>query len=326
MKKECEIVQDLLPLYIDEVASKSSRELVEQHLEGCETCRRAKQDMEMLPAERMLLEERGQVLEHHRRKERSLAWKLGFGISAIFFLVMLIMMLVLMSGNVGIGEVVMTFLGLAIAMGVTVVPLMSVRHKLANAIIATSFAIVLTEVAYSVLYGGPILATVIATIFGLSIPFFPIVIYAYPIPGVLTGHKGAITMLWDSVFAYATIFFVNAAIYPKDKMLEATVPVMQGMTVALVCLWLIFYVIRYVRMKNALSKAGVVSILISLALAVMQNPMNNVLNGTSPLISMPNFAVWNEASANANISAIILFVGLAVGGGLIIGGILREKR
>lgn len=35
----CDIVQDLLPLYAENVASDSSRQLVEQHLQTCETCR-----------------------------------------------------------------------------------------------------------------------------------------------------------------------------------------------------------------------------------------------------------------------------------------------
>lgn len=38
MKLSCEIVQDLLPLYQDEVCSPQSREAVEQHLRNCECC------------------------------------------------------------------------------------------------------------------------------------------------------------------------------------------------------------------------------------------------------------------------------------------------
>ena len=32
----CKIVQDLLPLYHDEVVSEESREIVDEHLETCE--------------------------------------------------------------------------------------------------------------------------------------------------------------------------------------------------------------------------------------------------------------------------------------------------
>ena len=35
----CEIIQDLLPSYIDNICSKSSRELVEEHLKSCMKCK-----------------------------------------------------------------------------------------------------------------------------------------------------------------------------------------------------------------------------------------------------------------------------------------------
>lgn len=35
----CNIIQDLLPLYADDVVSPQSREMVENHLRGCESCR-----------------------------------------------------------------------------------------------------------------------------------------------------------------------------------------------------------------------------------------------------------------------------------------------
>ncbi|MDO4565232.1 MAG: zf-HC2 domain-containing protein [Clostridia bacterium] len=41
MKHNCEIIQDLLPLYADELASPSTRELVEEHLKDCEACKSA---------------------------------------------------------------------------------------------------------------------------------------------------------------------------------------------------------------------------------------------------------------------------------------------
>lgn len=55
MKLSCEIVQDLLPLYCDGVCSAESRQAVEAHLEGCETCRAdvrlMEQDMSAAPAQ-----------------------------------------------------------------------------------------------------------------------------------------------------------------------------------------------------------------------------------------------------------------------------------
>lgn len=41
----CNVICDLLPLYIDEVCSPESRELVEAHLEECEACRKTLEQM-----------------------------------------------------------------------------------------------------------------------------------------------------------------------------------------------------------------------------------------------------------------------------------------
>lgn len=39
-KRECDIIKDLLPSYVDEICSEASREWVEEHLKGCEDCKR----------------------------------------------------------------------------------------------------------------------------------------------------------------------------------------------------------------------------------------------------------------------------------------------
>ncbi|MBQ6807107.1 MAG: zf-HC2 domain-containing protein, partial [Lachnospiraceae bacterium] len=43
---QCPVIQDLLPLYHDDVCSKESRELVKKHLENCDICRRMEKELE----------------------------------------------------------------------------------------------------------------------------------------------------------------------------------------------------------------------------------------------------------------------------------------
>ena len=45
MKIKCEVINDLLPLYVDDVLSKESRELVEEHISECENCRKTLENM-----------------------------------------------------------------------------------------------------------------------------------------------------------------------------------------------------------------------------------------------------------------------------------------
>lgn len=45
MKTDCNIIKDLIPLYIDKVCSKKSSDLIEEHLKECNECRQYMDDM-----------------------------------------------------------------------------------------------------------------------------------------------------------------------------------------------------------------------------------------------------------------------------------------
>lgn len=45
MKITCNIIEDLLPLYIDDMVSEDSRQLVEEHLKECAACRKMLDEM-----------------------------------------------------------------------------------------------------------------------------------------------------------------------------------------------------------------------------------------------------------------------------------------
>ena len=51
---KCTIIQDVLPLYIDEVVSQDTKEMVDEHLQHCEKCQKEYESMKRelyIPAE-----------------------------------------------------------------------------------------------------------------------------------------------------------------------------------------------------------------------------------------------------------------------------------
>lgn len=80
---ECGIIQDLLPLYYDDVCTPASKELVQRHLEYCAACRALYEDLEDRSVDCVIEAESRQVLERHARKERTAAWKAGLIISVL---------------------------------------------------------------------------------------------------------------------------------------------------------------------------------------------------------------------------------------------------
>ncbi|MDU7709694.1 MAG: zf-HC2 domain-containing protein [Clostridium sp.] len=39
MEITCNIIQDILPLYAEDIASQDSKKMIEEHISSCETCR-----------------------------------------------------------------------------------------------------------------------------------------------------------------------------------------------------------------------------------------------------------------------------------------------
>ncbi len=66
MKKECRIIQDLLPLYIDEVVSKESNDFIEKHLQECKQC---KEMLNLLKQEEQVsnIDEKEAIRKFHKK-------------------------------------------------------------------------------------------------------------------------------------------------------------------------------------------------------------------------------------------------------------------
>ena len=70
MSKQCEVIQDLLPLYVDGACSESSTEMIKEHLETCSECRQIYQQLCSHTSEEILQKEKDGVISRHSRKLR----------------------------------------------------------------------------------------------------------------------------------------------------------------------------------------------------------------------------------------------------------------
>lgn len=65
---ECDIVQDLLPLYYDHACSPASCELVRQHLADCADCEKIYEDLANHTIDNVIETESREILERHAKK------------------------------------------------------------------------------------------------------------------------------------------------------------------------------------------------------------------------------------------------------------------
>ena len=261
----CEIIQDILPLYHDHVCSDKSRALVEEHLEGCTACSDMLAAMDDDKIETDLLTETHDVLKKHEKKERSLAFKTGIIFAGILILPVVIAIMITLPGYSDWKTDAVLIASMLLVAGLTVVPLVSTRKRLSKTIIfsttALLFVIFFTEMFFTdggILYFAE---TAFSTIFGLSIPLFPVLVWQADLPDTLKKHRGILCMSWDTLWFYLMIFAFCIA-YP-----DSVHDLIFVSSFFVAAIWLLFLVIRYLPF-NGLIKTGVSVVICGMCIAI----------------------------------------------------------
>ena len=152
---------------------------------------------------------------------------------------------------------------------------------------------------------------------------FPIVICLVSLPPVLSDKKALITMTWDTLWLFLTMFIVyyhSGFTGMKD-----------GYTVAVVLMlgvWLVFLVIRYLPV-NGLIRAGISTIISVIWFVFANDFLEYILNKDKAIaISNMNLSDWStDISINGNVLFITLLSGCIIGVVLIgIGALLMRKK
>ena len=140
---ECDIVQDLLPLYYDHACSPASCELVRQHLADCADCEKIYEDLANHTIDNVIETESREILERHAKKERNLAYKAGIVIAALLLVPILITFIVSMAGGSGLGVFSVVTASMMLVAALTVVPLISSQKRLMKCILCGVGALLL---------------------------------------------------------------------------------------------------------------------------------------------------------------------------------------
>ncbi len=73
MSKECDVVRDLLPLYVDGACSEASADMIRNHLANCTDCYAIFQQMCSDTNEELLKKETESIVRRHEKKEKTKA-------------------------------------------------------------------------------------------------------------------------------------------------------------------------------------------------------------------------------------------------------------
>lgn len=323
MKYPCDMVQDLLPLYHDEVCSPSSKKIVEEHLPACEACQSILKQIENDTCSQELRQERTAVVGRYTQRVKRRSLLVGLCLSAVLALPVLVCLIC----NLAVGRALDWFFivltALMVFASLTVVPLVVETKKLLWTLGSFTTSLLLLLLTCCLYVGGDwFFVAAVPILFGLSVLFLPFVLSQLPLRGFAARQKGLIAMAVDTALLYAVIItsglYAGGAGYWKA-----------ALSITSVCAavpWALFILIRYLK-TNGLVKAG-------LCTAVCGVFMANVHSIVAFLTGIPagytlfqaDLLVWNNATINPNCYLIILLGSLFTAALLLLLGFLRRGK
>ena len=211
MKMNCEVVRDLLPLYADEVCSKESRGLVEEHLTDCPECRNLLKKLRETGIESDLQNEKKDVLKYGEKKFKTRSAQVGSVVAGIFMIPILICLIINLASGNGLGWFFIVLASLLVAASLIIVPLMVPEDKLFWTFCAFCASLmVLLAVVCLYTKGKWFWIASSATLFGLGLIFLPFVVKARPVRELIgNSDRRLIVIVLDCVlfaFMMSTIF------------------------------------------------------------------------------------------------------------------------
>ena len=285
MNQNCEMVQDLLPLYLDEVCSDASRDFVGKHLENCPECNAVFMQMCGLNMIERLTEEREGVISHQARATRSKSFKAGMILAAIFLLPIFICLIV----NLAVSHTLSWFFFVPVSImpvaAVTLIPLMVRENRFfMTTSVCVGSVLLLLAVCAGLTGGGWFGIAASALLLGTAVFFLPFLVRRSPLRERLGNHKLLFVLGVDTLLFYLMFFCIAISIGASkhwwNVVLSISLPIWAF-------IWGIFLVVRSVRGSGWMKAAFLVAYLGGFSIVVV-NLIRHLLNVE---IMMPQFVL-----------------------------------
>ena len=252
MKYECDVIEDLLPLYKDGVCSKASLKAVEEHLAECPKCTQMLNALKDTVIDELIVRERDEVIDSQSRFFKRRSAVIGSVLAAVFALPILICLIVdLASGN-GLGWFFIVFASMLIPTSIFVVPLMAPKNRMFLTMCSFTFSVILLLAVICIYSRGSwFFIAASSVLFGLSLCFVPFIVCRRPVNAYLKNYKGLAAMTIITATFFLMMICIGIHVASRKYFILAF-----GISVPMVLLvWVVFLIIRYMP-ANGFVKAG----------------------------------------------------------------------
>ena len=328
LRYECELIQDLLPLYQDGVCSDSSKKVVENHLKDCGNCRKVAQKLKNFEVDELLAQEKSTVLMTHEKKERRRTLTAGIATACILMIPVIVCLICNIAIGHGLDWFFIVFASILVAASLTVLPLL-VQNKRGLWTIGGFTCTLLLLLMVCAIYarGNWFWIAAVSCILGISVFLAPYVVCNIPLPQSLRSKKGLLVMCWDTLWLYGLLIACGLTVRGGAFYWHAS------LLITTYCLWLpwfIFGICRYLK-ANVYTKAGIIVMACGI-FAAFTNDVVGIITGVRNGGSIFNaniatghtFYDWEVVSGNILLSFLILSI--LAGSALIIAGMRAKRR
>lgn len=321
MNKQCEIIQDLLPLYMDKACSGPSARMIEEHLQECEECTRFLQSMKSNAYEETLRLEKEGVIAHHARQQKKVTLAIGVGIAGVFCIPVVVCLIVNLAVGHGLDWFFIVLTSLMVLASLLVVPLVVEKQRILCTMFGFAGSLLLLLFTCAVYTQGDwFLVAGSSVLFGLSVLFTPYMAYALPLPGFWKRNKGLFVFGVDTVlFVFMMLcigFYNGSASY--WSLMPPLVLFNGGF------FWLLFLMCRYLKVSRFF-RAGLASIMIGIYTFSIDHVIGLILGEGTPWPRW-NPGVWNMHTSDGNIKWMILAWSIVIALACIGAGIFRGRK
>lgn len=320
--KNCELIRDLLPLYIDDVCSPASREAVDAHISECADCSGLLRKMRDNGIEKNLKSEKNNAIRNQTKKLRRAGAVAGSVITAILMIPVLTCFIVNLATGHTLSWFFIVLASLIVFASLTVVPFAVPRNKFLWTVTGFAASLILLLATCCIYSGGSwFFVAAASVIFGLAVVLLPFVARCEPVNNAIKGQKGLFVLGADTILF--GLMLAAIAGFSRDK--EAITLVAAAFLPVVLCVWAFYAIIRWLKAPG-LVKAGICTALGG-AFMLTYEYITNLIIGLP--IAFPKLALgsWGGIDTiDGNVKWLIFLAALVIGAIFTIFGFVFKKK
>ena len=304
MKINCDVIRDLLPLYVDGISSKESTRLVEEHISECNGCRAVLGDLRNTEYDKNITEEKESVLQHSYKQTKRRTTIAGGIIASILMIPVVICLIVNLATGHALDWFFIVLASLLLTASLIVVPLMAPDKKLLyTSLLSLASLLMLLAVCCIYTHGRWFFIASTSVLMGFTLVILPILINKYVKDGFFKRNKGLVVFIGETLLLVSLLIYIGIYIGGREYMKTA----FMIFSLPAITVWVMFIAIRYMH-TNLITKTGTLMAITGLFILIINPWINNIIAYGSYLMFSEENIINTIIAIGCTVAGIVLLI------------------